>query len=245
LKILHLDIEISPSLATVWGLFNQNININALQGNSEVLTWAAMWHGEEDILYSGLHFATKRQMIQAVYDLLNEADVVVTYNGDRFDLKILNKEFLELGMTPPAPYKSIDLYKVVKRNFRFTSNKMDYVAKQLGIEGKTDHRGYQMWLDCMDGDVAAFEEMSEYNRQDVVILENLFNRLQGWIKGLNYSVFTGELVCPECGGSHYQKRGPAILKTGIYQRFQCQNKLCGHWFRSQKNEAAKEKFISL
>lgn len=245
MKILHLDIEISPSLATVWGLFNQNIALSQLTGNSEVLTWAAAWDGDDYVMHDGLHLSSKEEMITNVHKLLEEADVVVGYNTDRFDLKILNKEFLELGLAPPAPFTSVDLLKVIRRNFRFTSNKMDYVCKQLGIAGKLEHRGHQMWLDCMNGDKKAFKEMSEYNIQDVIMLENLFKRLRPWIRILNYSVYNQDMVCPTCGSKHYQRRGTRITKTGIYPRYQCQAKGCGAWFRGNKTEAQTEKFIPL
>ena len=245
MKILHLDIEISPTLATVWGLFNQNIALSQLTGNSEVLTWAAAWEGDDFVMHDGLHLSSKEEMITNIHGLLEEADVVVTYNGDRFDLKILNKEFLELGLPPPDPYVSVDLLKVVKKNFRFTSNKMDYVCQALGIPGKMKHRGHEMWLECMNGDKKAFKEMSEYNVQDVIMLEALFKRLRPWIRILNYSVFNQDLVCPHCGSRHYQSRGPRATKSGIYQRYQCQAKGCFGWFRGNKTEAQMEKFIPL
>ena len=245
MKILHLDIEISPSLATVWGLFNQNIGLHALMGNSEVLTWAAAWDGDDSVIYDGLHLSTKEEMIRNIHGLIEEADVVVTYNGNKFDLKILNKEFLELGLSPPAPYTSVDLLNVVRKNFRFTSNKMDYVCKKLGIPGKVEHRGHQMWLDCMAGKKAAFVEMSEYNRHDVIMLEMLFRRLRPWIRILNYSVFNQADVCPHCGGKHYESRGTRVTKAGIYRRFHCLSKGCGGWFQSNKTEAKPEKFLPL
>jgi hypothetical protein len=244
MRILFLDIEISPSLATVWGLFNQNIGLHAVTGDSEVLTWAAAWDGDEYVLHDGLHLSTKREMIEAIHRLLDEADVVVTYNGDRFDLKILNKEFLELGLAPPAPYISIDLYKTVKKYFRFLSNKMDYVCRRLGIPGKVKHRGHQMWLDCMAGKKSAFREMSAYNIHDVVMLEQLFGWLRPWITKLNYSVFNQQLCCPRCGSGLYQSRGPRYSTTrGMYHRYQC--KKCKGWFRGNRAVKQTVKFIPI
>jgi uncharacterized protein YprB with RNaseH-like and TPR domain len=154
MKILILDIEISPTIAALWGLFNQNIPIGNIRGESEVLCWSAKWHGDEECEYSSLRMtghsaAGKRRMLKEIHSLLDKADAVVTYNGNGFDLKILNKEFLLQGMAPPAPYKSIDLLAVMRRRFRWTSNKLDYVVKQLGIGQKTKHAGMDMWLTCM------------------------------------------------------------------------------------------------
>lgn len=239
MKILILDIEISPTIATVWGLFNQNLGIHQITGNSEVLTWAAKWEGSDEIIYSSLGMTSKRKMLKEIYSLLEEADVVVTYNGDRFDLKILNQEFLLQNWNPPAPYRSVDLLKTMKNRFRGTSNKLDYWLKRLDLGEKIQTRGHQLWLDCMAGKKDAFEEMSEYNVHDVVETERLFERVRPWIKNFpNMSVFNGAHVCPTCGGSHLQKRGSHVTNALSYQRYRC-NK-CGAWSRAAK--AKKQDF---
>ena len=244
LRRLLLDIEISPNLAAVWGLWNQNINITNLINDSEVLSWAAMWAGDEEVQYSSLGMTDKKSMLKEIYKLLDEADAVVTYNGDRFDLKILQQEFLLQGWTPPTPYKSIDLLKTMKKQFRGTSNKLDYWLKRLGLGQKGDHRGAQLWLDCMNKVPGAFEEMEEYNIKDVIVLEALYDRILPWIKGLpNQSVMLEAPVCPACGGKHHQRRGFHITQAGKYQRYQCK---CGFWFRGNKTEVPlKDKFLPI
>jgi len=229
--VLFLDIELSPSVVGAWGLWKQNINIDAILEDSRVLTWAASWEGDDHVLYSeGLN--DHAGMIRGVHKLLDEADYVVGYNTDRFDLKILNQEFLEAGLPPPSPYKSIDLLKIVKKNFRFTSNKLDYITGKLGLGNKIKHRGYQLWLDCMAGKRSAFKEMSTYNIQDVIILERLFYKLTPWIHNINRATATGKYVCTHCGGTHLQKRGPRITLAGSYTRLQCQD--CGGWSSETK-----------
>lgn len=214
----------------MWG---QNIPISSITGNSEVLTWAAAWEGSDEIMYSSRGIATKRRMLQEIYTLLEEADVVVTYNGDKFDLPILNQEFMLQGWTPPAPYKSVDLLKTMKKRFRGTSNKLDYWLKRLGLEAKVTNRGHQLWLDCMNGDKEAFEEMSEYNIGDVVRTEELFQEIRPWIYNFpNMANFNNEFACPHCGGKHLQKRGFYRTNTLTYQRHRCND--CGAWSRSTK-----------
>lgn len=244
MKILLLDIEISPILAAVWGLFKPFIGIQNILGQSEVLCWAAKWHGEEDIHYSARSFTSRRNMIREIHKLLEEADAVVTYNGDNFDLKILNQEFMELGLGPPSPYRSIDLLKTMRRRFRGTSNKLDYWVRKLGLGQKVEHRGAQLWLDCMNGDKEAFEEMITYNIGDVDILEALYDYVLPWIPNHpNYSVHHGTECCTRCGSHSYQSRGTVDLKSGRYQRFRCNS--CKGWFRSQKNLATQPRMIEL
>lgn len=245
MKILLLDIEISPTLATVWGLFNQNLGIHQITGNSEVLSWAAAWHGAEDVEYSSLGITSKARMIKGIYDLLEEADVVITYNGDRFDLKILNQEFMMQGWGPPAPYKSVDLLKTMKKNFRGTSNKLDYWLQRLDLGAKVKHRGHQLWLDCMNKVPGAYEEMETYNIGDVVELEKLFDRVKPWIHNFpNMSVFHEDHVCSHCGSADLQKRGTTLTAALRYQRYRCNG--CTGWSRGSKAiRADYEKVISI
>lgn len=233
MKILLLDIEISPTLATVWGLWNQNLGIHQITGNSEVLSWAASWHGSDEVICSSLGRASKRTMLKEIYRLLEQADVVVTYNGDSFDLKILNQEFMMQGWAPPAPYKSTDLLKTMKTRFRGTSNKLAYWLKRLSLGAKVEHRGHQLWLDCMNKVPGAFDEMETYNIGDVIELEKLFDRVRPWIHNFpNMSVFHEAHVCPHCAGTKLQRRGYATTATMRYQRYQCV--ACGGWSRGSK-----------
>ena len=215
-------------------------------GNSEVLCWAAKWYGEEWAYHSSTHLTSKRKMLQEMYDMLNEADAVVTYNGNGFDLKILNKEFALMGWAPPAPYKSIDLLKTVRKQFRFTSNKLNYVAQQFKLGKKAEHRGHQLWLDCMAGDEDAWLEMEEYNLQDVWLLEDLYTVLLPWITNHpNRSAFDDKLCCTNCGSTRYQLRGWAHTKMLKYRRAQCKD--CGTWIKSTKAEPREttERFVQL
>lgn len=235
IRILHLDIEMAPSLATVWGLFNQNISIDQLIGDSEVLTWVAKWDGEPGVLTGSLVADGRKRMLKRIHRLIDEADAVVTWNGNGFDLKVLNKDFLLLGLSPPAPAKSIDLLQTSRTRFRFTSNKMDYVARKLGLKGKKKHRGHQLWLDCMNRKKSAFAEMMAYNKQDVVILEGIYKRFKPWITNHPHpALYTKDEapVCRICGSSAMTKRGKAPTTVGLYQRYQCE---CGAWSRGSTN----------
>lgn len=244
-KILFLDIELAPSLATVWGLRNAFLQPHNLVNDSYVLSWAAKWLGSDEAEYSSLRLAKHDEMILGVHELLEEADAVVTYNGDNFDLKILNQEFLLLGLAPPRPYDSIDLLKTMRKRFRGTSNKLNYWLKKLKIGQKVEHRGHQLWLDCMNGDKKAFKEMEEYNIGDVVELEHLYNRILPWItNNVNRSAYEEDLVCPHCQSKHYHWEGYRVTKTRKYRRAQC-NK-CGGWFSSNKSEpVSTERAVSI
>jgi DNA polymerase elongation subunit (family B) len=186
-------------------------------------------------------------MLKKVHKLLSEADAVVHYNGTKFDIPTLNKEFLLYNIEAPAPYKQIDLLKTAKKQFRFPSNKLDFIAQALGVGRKYEHRGHTLWARCMDRDPQAWAEMELYNKQDVLLLEKVYQRLLPWVHDhANYSLYDPQgLVCPNCGGADYQRRGFAFTKTAKYTRYQC--KCCGHWFRGGKSQAPgpEGKFVSL
>jgi DNA polymerase elongation subunit (family B) len=237
-KILLLDIETAPNIAYVWGLFKQNISLNAIANSGYVLCWAAKWLGEEKIMFSSVQTG-KKKMLKEIHDLLAEADVVIHYYGSRFDIPTLNKEFVQNDMLPPASYKQLDLLMTVRKQFRFPSAKLEYVAKALGIKQKVEHAGFQMWIDCMNNDEAAWEQMKEYNIGDIQVLEDLYNRLLPWIKNHpNVGLYKdAENVCPNCGGNHLERRGFAYTVLGKFQRFQCKG--CGTWSRDKKSMAVK------
>ena len=81
IRILLVDIETSPNIVYSWGLFNQNIAINQVIEPSKVLCWAAKWAGEEEIHFSSLKHRKPLQMMGKIHKLLDQADVVVHYNG--------------------------------------------------------------------------------------------------------------------------------------------------------------------
>lgn len=239
-KILFLDCETSPNTAFVWGLYKQNISIGQMIDSSRVICWSAKWANDKKVMYTGLNTDSHEAVIGKMYKLMEEADVVVTYNGDRFDLPTLKKEFLMHGLPSPAPSKSIDLYKVVKKQFRFPSNKLDYICQELGIGSKTKHTGFQLWVDCLNGDENAWKTMEKYNKQDVKLLELLYNRLTGWLgRSVNLNVYdAGNDSCPSCGSNHLQSRGYSVTLSGRSRRYQCQD--CGSWSKSTKTERMTE-----
>jgi hypothetical protein len=170
-------------------------------------------------------------MLKRIHKLLDEADVVVTHNGIKFDLPTLNKEFLLKGFAPPSPYKQVDTLLACRKLYRFPSNKLDYVAQSLGLGNKVKHSGFDLWVKCMGGDREAWKEMEEYNRQDVILLESVYKKILPWMPNHpNRSAHDSDPCCPNCGSHSYQKRGTQLTKIQRYVRYQC--KECGHWFRS-------------
>jgi DNA polymerase elongation subunit (family B) len=235
MKILLLDIETAPNTAYVWGLFKQNISISQVVDSSEMLCWAAKWYGDHNVMFKSILHG-KKKMLTHIHKLLDEADVVVHYNGSRFDIPTLNKEFLEAGMMPPAPYLQVDLLRTARQQFRFPSNKLDYVGRALGEGKKHTHEGFELWVKCMKKDKDAWTRMEQYNVQDVLLLEKVYNRFLPWIKSHpNVGTHTERShVCPTCGSHAVQSRGYKVTTTGKYRRYSCND--CGSWSSERRTE---------
>ena len=183
MKILYLDIETTPIKAWVWGLWDQNVAINQIIEPTEMLCFGARWHGKKNVIFKSVHHDGKKTMLEELHKLMDEADVLVGWNSAAFDHKHINREFLENGLQPPSPVKDLDLMSIVKANFQFPSNKLDYVAQALGVGAKVKHSGFQLWIDCMDGKDKAWKEMKKYQLQDVNLLVDLYDILLPWFVG--------------------------------------------------------------
>lgn len=235
MRTLYIDIESSPNVAHVWGLFRQTVSLSQLQQSTQMICFAAKWKGEKKTQFFSEFHDGRPAMLKAAHDLLSDADVVVTYNGKSYDVPNLNREFVLEGLLPPAPYIHVDLLQTVRRKFRFTSTKLAHVTKELGLDTKVSHMGHSLWVQCMAGLPAAWALMKRYNKQDVVILEQLHNRLLPWVVGSpNVRLLVGELTgeeCPRCAGE-LRKEGFAFTSLGKYQRYQCRS--CGAWSQDSR-----------
>jgi predicted RNA-binding Zn-ribbon protein involved in translation (DUF1610 family) len=229
MKILLLDIETSPNVAHVWGIWQQNVGLSQLLESSYTMCYSAKWLGDKQVYFDSVQKSQPKSMLEGIHGLLEQADAVVHYNGTKFDMPTLNKEFIIHKMNPPPPIKQIDLLRVVKSQFRFPSNKLDYVAQRLSLGKKKDHEGHILWVKCMNGDKKAWKTMEEYNIQDVILLEKLYKKLLPWIKQpINLNIMKKDrngFDCPTCGRSSLISKGFSYTTTGAYQRYHC--KACG------------------
>lgn len=219
-----------------WGLFDQNIGLSQVREHTRMICFAAKWYKKRSTMfYSEFHHGRK-EMLESAHSLMSEADIVMGYNGDKFDLRHLNREFWLAGMPPPAPSQTIDPFKVVKKQFLFASNKLDHILSAVGLEGKVKHQGAILWRRCLEGDPKAWNLMRRYNKRDVVGLEELYEKLLPWIPNHpNMGLINGQPDgCTNCGGTNLIRQGYAYTKLSRYQRYQCID--CGKWLGSTKRE---------
>lgn len=233
-KILFFDIETAPNLGYIWGKFEQNV----IEYTHEwyMLSWSAKWSGGKHITKGLVDYESYTpntendlDLVTDLHKLLAEADIVIAHNGNKFDIKRANTRFIEHDLKPPEPFKVVDTLTIARRHFGFNSNKLDDLGRRLGVGRKLKHAGFDLWKGCMQGDAKAWRTMKRYNRQDVLLLEQVYLKLRPWINNHpNISILSDiENGCRNCGSRHLVKQGVKITATGKRQQYQCQD--CGAW----------------
>lgn len=245
MKILTTDIETSPHLAYSFQTWNTNISPVQIVKPTRMTCWAAKWLDGRTYFMSEYH-QDPETMVAGIHKLLDEADVVVTYNGDKFDHLHMNREFHKIGLHPPSPFVSVDLYKVIKRREIWASHKLAYITEQFHLSGKMTNDGWKLWLavEGVFGEEAqkkAWNQMRRYNRQDVVTTEELFIEYRPYVTNLpNAALYADEKVdvpfCPNCLGLHVTRQGFRRSKTRRYPQYQCQT--CGKWFSETRSDGS-------
>lgn len=233
-KVLVFDIETSPITAYVWGLKDQNIGLNQIVNDWSVMAWGAKWLNRpaSEVMYADTTGLSEKRLLQRIWELLDQADVVITQNGKSFDSRKLNARFIHYGLTPPRPYKHIDTYLLVKAAADFTSNKLEYLTDKLCVKYKklshSKFPGMSLWTECIKGNKEAWREMKRYNIHDVLSTEELYNVVKAWGPKNMPKLFIALSVCSSCG-SKAQRRGTELVGKTLVQRIRCNNPLCGKW----------------
>jgi len=253
-KVLVYDIETAPILGYVWGLWENNVALNQINSDWHILSWSAKWLDApaDQIMYMDQrgkkNIEDDTDLLKGIWDLLDQADIVITQNGKAFDQKKLNARFILNGMQPPSSYKHIDTKIIASKHFAFTSNKLEYMTDKLCTKYKklkhAKFSGFEMWKECLNDNIEAWKEMELYNKHDVLALEELYHKLIPWETSINFNVYhdSEEHVC-KCGSTEFHKNGFYYTSVGKYQKHKCKH--CGSETRDRENLFTKEKKKSL
>ena len=239
-KTLILDIETSPIIAYTWGRRDVNIALNQIKEEWYVIAWAAKWLNDpaSKVMYRdqrksrGIY--ADKELLRPLWKLLDEADILITQNGQSFDSPKLNARFIMNGMKPPSPYKHLDTYRIARRIAAFTSNKLEYLTDKLCTKYKKlthdKFPGQTLWTECLKGNQQAWNEMKRYNIHDVLATEELYNKLKAWAPSTMPQPYASlnPIKCGVCGEYTVIKRGTYRTKKGRYQQLHCKRG-CGAW----------------
>lgn len=228
-KTYVFDLETSLIEALTFGPMWEADLVSIIK-HAELLCFAYKELGSKrSYVYSQRDFKTQRELIQRLWDMANDSAVLIAHNGKSFDVKMMNTFFIANGFPPPSPYKVIDTKLVAKRYFRFPSNSLDELANFFGLEGKMETGGKKLWIKCrqknQDGTVAhpdAWNKMERYNRQDIIVLEEVYLKMHEWIENHpDKAIYVPGDLCPRCNGSNITKRGLRPRVEGRVQEYCC------------------------
>ena len=254
-KILLIDIETKPLISYTWGIFDQNVGLNQIAEDWSIISYSAKWLGGEEIFYKDLRhkkdLTDDKELLEEIWILFNEADIVLGQNSKAFDVKKIQARMAIHKMRPPSQFKQIDTKILAKRHFAFTSNKLEYLAQKLCKTRKLTNRkfqGFELWRECIAGNLAAWEEMREYNCIDVLALEELYLALAPWGVGIDFNIYRTEsgFKC-NCGSDSFTKSPDFhYAPTGVFEKWSCDS--CGAWCHSKgkdNNLISNRKRLSL
>lgn len=243
LKVLYYDIETAPLLSHHWRVYRENIGQDQILATSFMLTWSAKWRDEDVVMSDRLTSEEAlaqddSRIVAELADLIREADVVVAHNGDRFDLPELNRRVMLMDQETLGFVETIDTLKLAKKNFRMSMNRLDFLAEEMGF-GRKIKTEFELWRSAYQGDERALRDMEEYNRQDVVLLEKIFNKMRPHVRRLKRlweADHDFEFLCTNCGAegrSNFMRRGFYRTQASTFQKWQCKNDECGRYFRER------------
>lgn len=239
-KTLFLDIETAPNIVASWSLFPDSISHDAVLQEWYIICACWKWAGEKKVYAAKTYDNNDISVVSQIADAIEQADEVVAHNGKKFDCKKLQARALLNGRRPIAFPTIVDTLTQARKHFALTSNRLDAICKSLGIPAKTGTT-FNLWMDALKGQKKAVDEMTAYCKNDVVILENVYNELKPFMDtGVNRALLNNSSSnCPSCGGDSITKHGTRTTRTAVYQRFLCSG--CGSTFRGPEriNESTK------
>ena len=230
LDVLLLDIETAPGLAYFWRPTDQYIPMDMVVRPGFLLGFGAKWRGQRGFTS---HFVSEHeapegddyQIVEHVASMIRTADVVVGHNIDRFDLPQINNRVLYYELEPLGPVRTIDTLKLAKANLDLPWNKLDFLGEYLGV-GRKLKTDMDLWKSCLDGRGDALKRMARYNKQDVILLEKVLDRMMPYVRNLRRLVDgdgDGVPTCPTCGSHNLMRRGFDRTQVSTWVKLQCQD----------------------
>lgn len=161
-------------------------------------------------------------VIRSLVSVIEDSDIIVAHNGDKFDWRKFQGRCVYHGIRAPKKPIMIDTLKISRKEFDIESHSLSYLAKYLGVDEKDESPD---WGKVFDGDVDEIKACLEYNKQDVLVLEAVYNRLLelGYIRNhpnLNIILDTHN-NCKACSHNSLSSVGFEHKNTTKYELLRC------------------------
>lgn len=249
-RVLLLDIETTPEISFTWGRWKQHISQVQVIEHPYILTWACRWMDTGETVsrkltdYPGFAAGQKcdRALTTELWQLLQEADIVVAHNGDKFDIPWVQARAIKYGLPPLNPTKFVDTLKVAKSLIRVPSYSLDSLTQYYDLRPKLGNAGFSLWRSCMEGSTQAFLDMETYNRGDLDALEDLYLLFRPYMKAHpNAALYFSDAVsrCSRCGSVDVHEQ-EALYHTSLSSFGTVRCAACGAVHRTRKNVRTKE-----
>jgi len=226
-RVMVYDIETSRIESKVWRTGKQYIGYKQLKGETTIISISWKWIGDDKV-----HHLTwdkdhsDKAMVTKFIKEYNKASVVIGFNNDSFDNKIVCARALKYRLELNIFTKSFDIYKRIKKLCKLESYSMDYMCKYFGITTqKLKHEGIYMWDMIEDGTPKQQKEylkkMVDYNIGDIIATEELYMTFRHHFTNVtNVAVQSGQpkWACPITGSTDVTLCNTVYTAAGTVQR---------------------------
>lgn len=228
-KTLIFDLETSPNLGYAYGVWDTRLL--EIEEYSGLMSFSYKWKGESKIHHvsavnvARLNYESRgHALAKKLWELFDEADIIMAHNLYGFDEKVANVEFLRHNLGVPSPYKKIDTLRVARRHFKFPGgNSLNALGKYLGVGAKESVGVGALWYDCLKGDKKAWKLLEKYNNQDIVLLEEVYNKMLPFISNHPNigDIEQVDGICPKCGSDKVAPYGSSKRRNGRVKAYRC------------------------
>lgn len=229
-KVLLFDIETAPIKAYIWKLWKTDVYPEQILNDWFCIVWSAKWLYQDRVFGyvltpEEIKNEDDSRIMTNLWNAINDADIVVSHNGNKFDIPRINSRFILNGLKPTKPYFSVDTCQVARRQFGFSSNKLDALATYFNMPHKLE-TSFDLWKRCLEGDEESLKYMLDYNKRDVMLLEEIYLKLRPWIKNHpNIGTLSGlSDVCATCGSEKITEIPDKYYYTSVgkYPLYRCE-----------------------
>lgn len=127
-----------------------------------------------------------RDVVEAILKCLEAADIIYAYNGTGFDFPFLRTRALIHGLPPVEPRKIVDPVMLARKVFRFRSNRLDSVARDLGCPYEKTDVDKQVWARAMlDGDKECMDQIVHHCELDIKVLAWVAKKVSPYVRTID------------------------------------------------------------
>lgn len=244
MKRLFLDLETAPLICLSWKTgWKINLSHENIISERKIIVAAWKWEGEKKVhaLWWDKNQDDKK-LLETLIPIMNEADEIVGHWLENFDLPWVRTRALVHRIPTKPMYKTVDTCKWARSYFLFNSNKLDYIAKLLGL-GRKIRTEDGLWRKVvLHKCEKSLRFMVKYCKQDIHLLKSVWARMQQVVPHKTHAgVLAGleKWTCPKDGSRNVKTSKKYVTARGTVQwQFKCND--CGAYYTL--SDQVKEKY---